>query len=402
MSDRITAEEVARRLGVKRETVYAYVSRGLLDSRRALDGKTSTFDPDQVEALRHRGRRARSGELAVSIGSAITLVEDGQLWYRGHDALHLAGRDTDYEAVATLLWTGLLDREPTWDVGGYLRRVNRRLQDALPHGCGLLDRLRTAVVAVSAADELRHDLQPGSVTRAARVLLVTMVEAAPLLGEERHGRLADRLWPRLTATPCTPAASSALNGALVLLADHDLASSTLAARVAASVRADPYSVIQAGLGTLGGTLHGAASRAVLDLLVRAEAATSAAAALGDTWRRGPHLPGLGHGLYPDGDPRALVLFDLLESAAADPERLALATEVLDLARERTGVEPNIDFALAAFTFSCRLHPDAAEAVFAIARTAGWIAHALEEYGEAELRFRPRGRYLGVRPTDTMP
>lgn len=396
--NRIDAVEAARRLGVKRETIYAYVSRGLLTSTRALDGKTSTFDPAEIETMRNRGRRTRAGEVTLAIGTSITLVEQGQLWYRGHDALDLAGRDVDYEAVAALLWTGELEAGPPWDHEGYPRRLALAVGDALPRSTGLLDRLRAAVVAVSASDELRHDLRPASVIAAAQATIVAMVEAVPRRGADRHGRLAERLWPRLSARPYDPAAVRALNGALVLLADHDLATSTLAARVAASARADPYSVIQVGLGTLGGTLHGAASRGVHDLLMRAVDAPTASAAIGDAWRRGRFLPGLGHGLYPNGDPRALVLFDLLERSDPDEERYQLATEVLDLARDRTGIEPNIDFALATLAFSHHLVSDAAEAIFAIARTAGWIAHALEEYDEAELRFRPQGRYQGPRPT----
>ena len=399
--DRISATDAADRLGVKRETIYAYVSRGLLTSRRALDGKTSTFDPNEVDALRTRRRRGPAGELTIAIGTSITLVEDGQLWYRGHDALALAGGDTDYEAVASLLWTGALGGPEEWRADDRHRAVADTVGHNLPSSTGLLDRLRVATIVVSSTDELRNDLRPESVIAAARATLATMVDTVPLHGPEGQGRLADRLWPRLTARPGAARDIAALNGALVLLADHDLATSTLAARVAASARADPYSVIQTGLGTFGGTLHGAAGRGVHDLLERAMRAPTAAAAIGDAWRRERFLPGLGHGLYPGGDPRALVLFDLIERADPDPNRYQLVSDLLDLARERTGLEPNVDFALAAMAFSYDMVPEAAEALFTIGRTAGWIAHALEEYGEAELRFRPRGRYHGPRPA-TLP
>ena len=89
-------------------------------------------------------------------------------------------------------------------------------------------------------------------------------------GRRRHtplrGTIAGRLWTRLAEGRAEPGLVAALNAALVLLADHDLAPSTFAARIAASVRADPYAVVSAGLGPVSGVLHGRASRAARQLL----------------------------------------------------------------------------------------------------------------------------------------
>ena len=136
-------------------------------------------------------------------------------------------------------------------------------------GADAVNRLRVVVATAAAADPLRYDVATDAVMRAGRRMITAMVDGLPVLGAEpaRVGPfpLAGRLWPRLGAFRATPRLVSTLNAALVLLADHELAASTFAARVAASVRADPYSVVSTGLGCIAGALHGAASQPVVDL-----------------------------------------------------------------------------------------------------------------------------------------
>jgi citrate synthase len=395
MPGRVTATEAAARLGVKRETLYAYVSRGLLESRTALDGKTSTFDPAEVEALRSRRRRARTGQVETPILSSLTEIADQHVRIRGHDLVGLARAGTGFEAVSRLLWTGELPSHAEWPADDALARHARTAQRALPDSAPLIDRLRINLAVASAYDDLRHDLRPAGVWRAAPRLIATMVDGLPA----RHGAggrsIAERLWPALSAQPPTARWIRALDAALVLLTDHDLATSTFAARVAASTRADPYSVVGAGLGALGGPLHGAASRPVHELLAAASRGRPTAA-VGALLATGDRLAGFGHFLYPTGDPRARALLELLGEARPPASRLAVCDEVRELVHDRTGTEPNVDFALASLSFLAEMPPDAGEAVFAIARSAGWIAHALEEYRETPLRFRPVARYVGPR------
>jgi citrate synthase len=395
--DRIPAAEAAARLGVKRETLYAYVSRGLLESR-TIDGKTSTFDPDEVDALRRNRSRPRAGRVDATVVSSLTHVVDQHVFVRGHDLVALATNGTPYEAVAALLWTGELVAATGWGRDQARVATLAAVQRALSPDAPLVDRLRATVVAMSAADALRHDVSPPAVVHTAAPLIAAMVDALPRrrgLDDDaaEDASIAARLWDALTTARPTAAGHAALNGALVLLADHDLAASTFAARVAASTRADPYSVVLAGLGALGGPLHGAASAPVHDLLDAAFAGRGPAA-IGELLASGGRIPGFGHFLYPDGDPRATALIDLVRSAPASRRRVEACEGVLDLVRTRTGVEPNVDFALAMLSVCNGMPRDAGEAVFAIARSAGWIAHALEEYQQAPLRFRPVTRYVG--------
>ena len=176
---------------------------------------------------------------------------------------------------------------------------------------------------------------------------------------------------------------------MVLLADHELAASTLAVRVAASTRADPYAAVTAGLATVSGLYHGAASRLVRKVLDRAQV-TNSDVALTEAMDRHGVYPGFGHPLYERGDPRARVLLELVREAWPESRRMAQVDALIAAARRR-GELANIDVALAALGHVAGIEPDAGDAIFAIARTAGWLAHAFEEYDEQVLRFRPRAQ-----------
>jgi citrate synthase len=205
-------------------------------------------------------------------------------------------------------------------------------------------------------------------------------------------RLAARLGASRRSSRRAGAAvpTAAVNAALVLLADHELATSTMAVRVAASVRADPYDALMAGVATLAGPLHGGASQQAYELLAVAER-DGAARALNDTLRDQGQLPGFGHSVYKSGDPRFAALLDLAEPLL-DPARRALVREVMDLALAHDVPLPNCDLALAALSWGTGMPPDTGRTLFAVARVAGWTAHYLEELAERPLRFRARAVY----------
>lgn len=398
---RLTTREAAELLGVKAETVYAYVSRGQLSSVRAAGGRGSTFDAEEVRALARRsGRRDPSpvgGDLVFRTG--ITLIEEDRYFFRGVDATELV-RNHGYEEVAEWVWTGELRPGARFEAPSETLAAARRAVGALPVHSGSTDRLRVAVTAAAVTDPLRFDLAPGAVLSSARSLIPTLVGALPLLGapEAEDDSLARQLWPRLTARPADVPALAVLDTALALLIDHDLAASTLAARVAASAHAHPYAVVSAGLGVLEGPLHGAASGLAHRMLQEAVDRGSAVPVVADHLRTGRRVPGLGHRLYRGEDPRARTLFALLEDVPQAAGALAAAREVVATTARHAPLHANIDLALAVLSVGCGMVAEAGETVFAISRTAGWIAHALEEYGESPLRIRPSGQYTGPRPT----
>jgi citrate synthase len=414
----LTAAQAAQRLGVKPATLYAYVSRGVLRRDRAADGRASLFDSEEVERLARRGRPRRPAGVAdITVESAITEITGDRLRYRGLDVIRLATSRT-FEDVAELLWTGEfpepLQTPVPWRATPAALAAGRAAQAALPAGTLLLERFQVIVPAIAATDPLRLQLDPAAVVAAGRSIIAGLVDCLPTAAQPPAAPdsprsdypntgypgadypIADRLWPRLCERRASPALRRALSAALVLLADHELAASTLAARAAASVRADPYAVVATGLGAVGGALHGGASLGAEAMLAGAAGPDDVPRVVGELLRRGEKVPGFGHFVYRAGDPRAVLLLDLVRRATPKSGQLAVAEAVLAEVRRKSLPEPNIDFAIATLARVAGMIRGAGEAIFAVARTAGWIAHALEAYtGPGPLR--PRAVYTGRPP-----
>jgi len=392
----LTAAQAAARLGVKPQTLYAYVSRGLVRSDRvrgAGGGRTSRYDRSDIERLAGRRRGGgRAGALELLVDTELTLLDPaGRLYYRGRDATELAG-SWSYERTAEWLWTGRDDGQPPpWRAPEAALVAARAATAGLGPDVALVDRMRLACVAAATTDPLRHDRRPEAVTVTGRALVSVLVETLP--GPEGvEGGVAGRLWSRLAPEP-GGAGVGVLDTALVLLADHELAASTFGARVAASTWADPYLVVETGLGVLGGPLHGGASEEALALL-RDAAGTGPAEAIGRRLRSGSRIPGLGHSVYVGADPRAFTLLGEVRRVAGGSAEWATVEAVLDTLEGRNLPAPNIDLAVAAMAHCFGLRPGAGESVFAVSRCAGWLAHAIEEYRH-RLRFRPRAVYTGT-------
>ncbi|WP_433430921.1 citrate synthase [Nonomuraea sp. CA-141351] len=422
----IDAATAAERLGVKPATLYAYVSRGVLTRRHSDDGRRSLFSTEEIERLARRGRpRNQPPELVIE--SAVATLGVDRPYYRGIDALELAKTGT-FESVAEWLWTAAPDvlrasvpqlrdsGTPGADLPGTVSRggsdvaradawvlpwrcepealrVAVDAQRELPEDLLPLDRLQVITTVLGASDSLRYQLDPASVAATGRRMIAGLVDALPRLSEPQGESIAERLWSRLCPRPATPALLGALQAALVLLADHELAASTLAARVAASAKADPYAVVLTGLGVLGGPLHGGASYGAERLLAEVAEPHQAARAIAERVRRGERIPGFGHSVYKNGDGRGGMLLDLVKEAAPGHERLTAGVALLEEMRRRRLPERNVDFALAILTAVSGMVSGAGEAIFAVARAAGWLAHATEEYGRGTL-LRLRASYTG--------
>ncbi|WP_163509230.1 citrate synthase [Fodinicola acaciae] len=386
----LSTEQVARRLGVKPETVYAYVSRGLLTSIRGTGRRGSRFAAAEVDRLASRGREQRPAGAVERIRTAVTLLDGDSLYYRGKDATDLA-RTSSVEAVAAGLWTGDFTTAEPFPVSPVAAVV--RACAALPADARLVDRIRLSMDVLGALDPLRFDLSAGTSVRIARSLVGCVVAALPTEAP-LNGDFVTALWSRLTTHPAHPACVAILRAALILLADHDLAVSTLAVRVAASSRANLYAALSAGLGAFDGQLHGTVSTLAYRFL--AEAVENPLAALSNHLRTGRPLPGFGHRVYTRRDPRADLLLDMLADVRHRSAR-AVSGAVADIRDARPETFANVDVALGAMMHAFDMRSDAGEAIFATARLIGWTAHAIEEYAEEPLRFRPSGVYVGTAP-----
>ena len=377
MTTLIGATEAARLLGVTKPTLYAYVSRGVIERQRAVDGRTSLYVREEIEELAsQRGTRtpAERPSIDVQIGSSITHLSDDGVTYRGRDVAELA-RNQPFESVAELLWTGELPaRPPIWPIERTLLERCRRVVAA----SGTSDPIRAlALSAMVVADD---DATADSAVPTARRLLAI---APSVLGGPMRGTTAARLASAYVRRP-DGRLIGAVDRVLVLLADHELATSTLAVRVATSVWPEPGSALATGLLTLGGRLHGRAASGTTDLF-REAADNGARNAIRRRLDRGERLPGFGHTVYRNGDPRLAPLLEVV-AGLPDPEsRQATVDDVLTEAGLAIGHLPNVDFGLGALNFVAGLPDDIP--LFPVARIAGWTAHHDEELTERPVRYR---------------
>jgi citrate synthase len=393
----ITAKEAAALLGVKEATLYAYVSRGLIRSEAISDvPRQRLYLAEDVQKLAARKAQRRDPAKVARealhwgtpmLESALTLITENTLYYRGHDAVQLARAHT-FEEVAALLWTGRLEQaEQLFATKPLL--ASRMWPSAEAH-LPTLQRLQVALALAAIDDLSAYDLHPDAVAQTgARILwLMTAVVA---LTDTLDMPIADTL-----AQAWHPGTAALLNAALILCADHELNTSSFTARVVASAEANPYAVILAGLAALGGFKHGGATEQATAFLREVAEPSRVRRVIAERLRRGERLPGFGHQLYPDSDPRAVALLSMLAEAYPASPALALAHTVIREATAVTSGAPSIDFALAALEHTLQLPYGAGLTLFAIGRTAGWIGHALEQYQSQQL-IRPRARYGGVPP-----
>lgn len=385
----MSADRAASELGISRATLYAYVSRGLIQTSAAeSDPRRKLYSTHDVEALKKRktvGRRP--GQVAASaldwglpvLESSITQITEGRLRYRGHDALVLSQTAT-LEDVACLLWD-CGETNPFDDMKAAPAPWPQPILDyvsTLP----LTERCQTLLPLVEAGRLTAWRRENNRLWSGAAVLLRAVASACSL-GQPGtqpvHLFLAD-VW-RTDA-----AGADLIRRALVLQADHELNASAFAARVVATTGASLGACLNAGLSALSGPMHGGMTSLVELLFDELERRDDVERVIDERLRRGEAIPGFHHPLYPDGDPRAAGLLPHLPS---DAKR----AELLRVMNDTTGQLPTCDVALVSLRRNLGLPRGSALALFSIARTTGWIAHALEQKLDDKL-IRPRARYVG--------
>ncbi|MCX7289695.1 citrate synthase family protein [Janthinobacterium sp.] len=368
MNNDLSALDAARLLGVSLPTLYSYVSRGLLASVSNGESRRKRYPQEDVLRLAARKYDAkRGGQTAVAamhwglpvLETQISHILDGRLLYRGCDARVLAQHVT-LETAASLLWDD--------GASDYFQ------QDAPAQPPGLantpdappLARAMLAMAMLTTAD-IPHSLQSGPALM--RVLAAALLQTAPS-ALPLHQQLAQ-------AWQADAQQSELLRATLVLLADHELNASTFAVRCVASTGASLPMALSAGLAALSGDKHGGGSAAARCMLTAALAAPDARTAIATFYTAiAPEFAGFGHPLYPHGDPQLGAI-------------LAACTMASDL----LAVKPNADLALAAMELAFGWPDGAGMTMFALARSAGWIAHAAEQTASGAL-IRPRARYIG--------
>ncbi len=402
----LSAREAAALLGVKRETLYAYVSRGRVQSRASGGGRARTYLRADLERLRAKSE-ARAGHRAVAAGalrwgepvldSAITEITPRGPRYRGALAVELA-TDATLERVAERLWTGEDPGEGHAWTGRVPAPPAARLAALLPGDARPVDAALLALPAQAARDPGRFDSGPEASLRVARRIVRGLVASLGLPQGADAARAAareptvSRAFARAFGVRPTRRALALIEAGLILCADHELNVSAFAARVAASSGADLYACAQAALATLTGPRHGGMSERVAALVDEVGPPERAVRVVRERLRRGEAIPGFDHPLYPDGDPRARPLLDGAR-ALAPRGRVRVLDALVDALDLVGGGHPNLDVGLTAAGYALGLPRGGAMALFAAGRAAGWIAHALEQR-EAGFLLRPRARFAG--------
>ncbi|RUO93787.1 helix-turn-helix domain-containing protein [Corallococcus sp. AB018] len=448
----LRAEEAAALLGVKRATLYTYVSRGLVRCVPEKGTKENRYLRADVERLKTR-HDARAGHAAVASGalrwgepvidSSVSRISEEGLSYRGHDAVELATQGHRFEDVAELLWTGHLPLEATtwpapeapWDTVGTTEPSVRNTRSSSSERSGAPSRDTRQSASERVASETRDALLVSPSALAAMLPrdtppLSSLAALVPLLAASDAGRFAApveqdmlrarRIIRHLGAWVCvaqapsrvsralkepTVAASLAtawdakpkrtaelINLALVLCADHELNTSTFAARVTASSGADLYACISAALAAISGHRHGGACDRVEALIAEVGRPERAAQVVHGRLRRGEAVTGFGHRLYLKGDPRTPPLVAAASSVKPEAPKVRVARAVMDTMRDAGHPPPSLDWGLVMLADALGLPSGAATVLFSLGRTAGWVAHVLEQREQGHL-LRPRARYV---------
>lgn len=395
----LTAPEAAALLGVKRSTLYAYAARGKVGVRRAEDGRRSLYSRADLERLEAR-RDARAGHGAVAAGalrwgepvldSAITDLRDDGPWYRGRSACAWAREGAAFEEVAEHLWNE--DAPGRW--GGGSAAV-------VPRGLSPIDAIAVALPKLAVSDPDRHLPAREPTLAVGRRLIPQLVGAIAHAGggrpRARHAAeatsVAAALAVALGVAP-RPAVVRALDATLVVSADHELNPSSFTARVSASAGSDLHACLSAATATLSGPRHGGVPERIAVVLDEIGRPERAAAVVRERLRRGDAIPGFGHPLYPEGDPRFPVMLEQARCVGGRRRSLAVVEALVGAMDLAGAAPPSYDLGTTAVAAALGLGATAATALFAIGRCAGWIAHVLEQR-EAGFVLRPRARYVGV-------
>jgi len=408
--DLMTREEVLARLNIKSATLYSYVSRGLIGTAPHDDGRRSLYMRADVERVgsRKRGRisRAASAESTMRWGepvlaSSIPPIPPPGPPSRNRAAVEMAKSGASFESVAQLLMTGV------WQDGINAWGVMDTPQAVLP----LLDAYTSNLVRGDIANLLgmvpfalgmqgrgTAEISDGSAVQAARLIMQTMTGCLGFLSTKRSFQFRERgeslaaYLLRASGAACTPEAAFALNGALTVLADNELAPATFAARIAASTNADLYTCIAAAIGSHVGFSTGTATETVETLLLGNVGNLDPASRMQRVREVGVSLMGFNHPLYPEGDARAALILEQTRALESSTPETKPTLDFLARVEDELGMHPGVAVALVVLCRALGLPDGAATATWIISRTAGWVAHVLEQRSQAFL-LRPRARYI---------
>ncbi len=400
----LTAQSAAKELGVSTATLYAYVSRGLVRSETAATKTRSRrYRAEDIAQLKAR-KLARNDPAKVAaqtlqwgapiLDSAISLIAEGRIYYRGYDATDLA-QTRDVEEVAALIWLGQFSLEgpPLFASNGaaHLPKLPARMTLS---GLNPREQFQIVLPMAEAEDPAAYNfITPTVAYTGARVLRLLVCTATA--GSYRRGALVKAL--QQAWVPEKPAAAKLINAALIFNANNELSVSAFTARCVASAGATLYSVALAAFCAAQGSRTGRQAERVEAFFEEVRKTRDARAIVLGRLRRGERLPGFGHPLFPKGDPRAKLLLEMTADAyPRSPATIAMQSMVGAVQAFAPELHPNMYFARVALAKVIGLSPEASSWLSVLANSVAWIGHAIEEYQSGRI-ICPRARYTGPLP-----
>lgn len=399
----LSAKQAAARLGIKVETLYAYVSRGLVERQKDAGAHESRFSTADIESLRVKRNFGKgAGGLNLTLRSGATSIVDGDLMYRGESAVQLAS-STTFESVAELLWSVTTDRFNDWRFTEIEASLAVRAEAFLPASSAPLERLQALFLVLSAFDRDASSFHPELVASKARSVIslashfIIRHPDKSIIDFYKFNNtkqiISDIIIDKIGNTEEIPNIKSIINTILVLSIDHDFTAPTLSVRIAASQRTSLYSSLMAGAASLNQALHLKGIDSVIQLFEYARETKPSVDKIAAGLSRLEVRQAFGHRLYPTGDPRAKAILKQMLPSLANPQKSAAVACVINAARTSKLQPPNLGFALAAFSYLGDLSDGLAPALFALARIVGWVTHYIEEHSEPPGRFAAQSHYV---------
>lgn len=416
--DYMTRAEALDVLNVKPGTLYAYASRGKIKTQSHPDGRRSLYLRADVERLssRKRGRPQKTTTTAADasmlwgepvISSGITRIHDTGPIYRKRSSAEMARAGVSFETVAHLLFTGMWKEEidawpPIETPPDTTELLTSRPQS--PGSGDIPNLLGIATWSLGMRNRGVSEISEGTTVRHARLLMQTMAGCLGYLSpksefvyrDPNESLAALAIRASSTQTRISTEAERALNGALIMLADHELAPATFAVRVAASTNTDIFNCIATAIGSHAGFSTGIATQNVEKLLFQSTNPNALTQRLSMVEKYGSRRFGFNHPMYPKGDPRADVILEFVENLSAPGEGTHNILDFLNQTRHKLGARPGIAIALVTLTRALSMPDGSATGLLILSRTAGWIAHILEQRAQATL-LRPRARFIDTEP-----
>ncbi len=400
-----------RLLGVRQQTLYAYVSRGWLRSIAQPGQKDKLYLRDDLSRLNMRAQ-ARSGHGAVAasamnwgepiFSSSITDITPQGPSYRGHLAAKLVSDGASFEAVAELLWSGQL---PSLSICWAVHRPALKMHAVGPvlqtlHGSGnVLETFASVVLLLgSRRGSVAERVSRGRMLPAAREIMQSLFCCCGYLGRDRRyvaqraGESMVSLLMRALALDPVDDNKAALQAILILLADHELSPGTLGARVVASAGGTLHGCLASALCATSGLEVGRIYDRVEDLLGRGSAAPLMMRRARRLIGQGQQVPGFDHPVYPKGDPRAAQLLGIARQRARQDARSRAIDRFIEQMRSELGMLPRQELAVVVLSRAMGLSRQLPPVLFVLSRMAGWVAHVQEQRSAGTL-LRPRAKYI---------